>query len=126
MNMQEAFDTAARQIIKQGGQCIGGESDACQYRGPNGTKCAAGAVMPDEFYRPEMEGKPIDDLVDECGFVLPDWMQEDVMMLLLSRLQVTHDISLAENNWHLWQLKMQEIARDFKLDASAVANVPGR
>lgn len=35
----------------------------CKYRGPNGLKCAAGHLIPDEQYSPDMEGGCVDELV---------------------------------------------------------------
>lgn len=36
---------------------------ACKYRGPNGLKCAAGHLIPDEQYSPDLEGGCVDELV---------------------------------------------------------------
>ena len=63
-SMQELFDYITRGLLKQGRpSAIGKEgSFACLYRGPNGLKCAAGLVLPDEFYRPDMEGAGISSI----------------------------------------------------------------
>lgn len=60
MTEQEAFTAALQHLRRQGCQA---KSDAlnCAYRTPEGHKCAVGALIPDELYMPEMEGKPADD-----------------------------------------------------------------
>ncbi len=52
-NNQEVFDFVVGKIREQGCKSIG--EDFCAYRGPNGLKCAAGWLIPDEEYTPEME-----------------------------------------------------------------------
>ena len=56
MTRQETFDTVARHLLAQGCRSVNGEGN-CQYRGTDGTKCAAGVLIPDEDYSPDMEGK---------------------------------------------------------------------
>lgn len=53
MTQQEFFNITALHLIQQGRQAKG--QAFCLYRGPNGTKCAIGAHIPDELYLPEME-----------------------------------------------------------------------
>lgn len=53
MTMQEIFDTSVGGLIKQGCQSVDG---VCRYRGPNGTKCAAGQLISDEDYERFGEG----------------------------------------------------------------------
>ena len=45
---QETFDFVATKLIEQGVPSM--QPGSCLYRGPNGTKCAAGHLIPDEFY----------------------------------------------------------------------------
>lgn len=50
------------ELIAQGGPSLGGERNGtCLYRAPDGRRCAAGLLMSDEFYRPELETKTVDD-----------------------------------------------------------------
>jgi len=35
----------------------------CMYRGPNGTRCAAGQLIPDDLYSPDMENKPFAEIL---------------------------------------------------------------
>jgi len=41
--------------LREQGQCVG-SAGTCRYRGPNGLKCAVGALLKDEYYRAEFEG----------------------------------------------------------------------
>lgn len=56
MTNQETFDIVARHLVKQG--CRSYEYGfGCVYRSSDGKKCAVGALIPDELYSKEMEGK---------------------------------------------------------------------
>lgn len=103
MQPQEIFDTVAKHLFTQGVQSIEEDTGRCLYRGPNGTMCAAGALISDELYVPEIEGygvwtlcdDPLDRHTDKFdGFVIPTWMKEHAG--LVSALQGVHD---AESNW---------------------------
>ena len=66
MNKQEMFTKVWRGLQAQGWQKSEGPNErnrdngvGCLYRGPNGMKCAAGHLIPDEMYYPEMEGEHI-------------------------------------------------------------------
>lgn len=59
---QETFDTVVKHFAFMEGPAVSrneqGEVLHCLYRGPNGSKCFAGALIPDELYTPDMEGAP--------------------------------------------------------------------
>lgn len=55
MNRQEIFDRSCAGIVAQGGPSVS-KNGKCLYRGPNGRKCAAGHLIPDETYSKKMEG----------------------------------------------------------------------
>lgn len=60
MNKQEMFTKAWLGLQKQNWEKSQFNAlSACQYRGPNGMKCAAGHLIPDEMYDEGMEGKRI-------------------------------------------------------------------
>ncbi len=53
MTHQETFNIVKEHLLKQGEQAtINGQ---CRLRGANGTKCAIGALIPDEKYHSKME-----------------------------------------------------------------------
>jgi hypothetical protein len=67
MDRQETFDKVARHLLTQGRRSAelnpmvsGG---VCRYRSPDGTKCAVGALIPDELYSADMEGRSVIGLV---------------------------------------------------------------
>jgi hypothetical protein len=57
MTQQEIFDTVVRALGIQGKPAMDGIK--CAYRAPDGSKCAAGHLIPDDVYQPEMEGTHI-------------------------------------------------------------------
>lgn len=57
---REAFEIAAAHLLKQGVRS-GDDQVAhpkCYYRGPNGTKCAIGALIPDDVYQEAWDREP--------------------------------------------------------------------
>ena len=57
---QGVLNTAFRNLMKQGR--FSSDSDGrCLYRGPEGTKCAIGSMIPDELYKKGLEGNVISD-----------------------------------------------------------------
>lgn len=54
MNKLEIFERVAGHLRSQGRRSRKGIS--CQYRGPEGTSCAAGCLISDELYDPKIEG----------------------------------------------------------------------
>lgn len=50
---QEVFDQVKNHLLAQNKQCIG--TITCRYRNEEGLKCAAGCLISDEEYLPEME-----------------------------------------------------------------------
>ena len=59
MTKQETFDIIVNHLRKQ--RCKSAENSKCLYRGPNNTKCAAGILIPDKDYIPQMEYANIND-----------------------------------------------------------------
>jgi hypothetical protein len=68
MSLQEIFDFVNEQVIKQAKPSWRGELGDCAYRGPNGLKCAAGFLLDDEDFDPDMEGKGARDMCNMIGF----------------------------------------------------------
>ncbi len=91
---QATFDLVLRKIRKQGkpSVIIVDGLSYCQYRGPDGLKCAAGMLIPDADYSPSFESKgcdfkPIAECLTKCGFDLK----------LLNELQIAHDMASSIN-----------------------------
>jgi hypothetical protein len=57
--LQEVFDIVSVHLLTQVKRCMAIYPDrifpVCSYRNEYGMKCAAGALIPDEEYKPEME-----------------------------------------------------------------------
>lgn len=109
---QEVFDQVAKHMLTQGvrssGTIIetdGAESKGCKYRGDNGLMCAAGCLIADDEYNPEMENKMWEAMVRH-GFAPP--AHKD----LIKYLQEVHDTSDAES----WRKLLRNIAEMFNLE----------
>ena len=97
MTKQEVFNLVARALAKQGVKSIAAVDDPrfihmtennkpmCLYRGPNGTKCAIGHLIPDDKYTPDIEGENIYNKQE----VLPKGVGKHIDFLL--ELQDIHD-----------------------------------
>lgn len=62
----EVIDFVKKCLLKQ--NCKSEKDGQCVYRGDNGAKCAAGHLIPDEDYRPSMEGKGWRGLIESYKF----------------------------------------------------------
>lgn len=90
MTDQEVFDTVARHLLTQGKQSIARDVSGgfmCLYRGPDGCKCAVGALIGDDEYRADMEEHSALEL-HRLG-LLPERLVEH--RFLLEDLQSAHD-----------------------------------
>lgn len=96
MSKQSIFNKVASHLFKQGKPSMSfdqkGNIEGCLYRGPNGIKCAIGALISDRVYKPAMEGNSIRNLIEysfEYGFKFPSYFSEN--KILLQSLQEIHD-----------------------------------
>lgn len=93
---QEIFDHVAKHLLKQGRQSRDPDTGECRYRGPDGTMCAVGCLIPDGEYTPALEGKSALDLFSTPpagrGY-LPTDHPLCSRMGLLDDLQCLHDYS---------------------------------
>lgn len=106
MNNQEAFDIMVKHLRKQGRRCMADKK--CLYRGPDGMKCAVGALIPDSHYDPEMEsGGAAEDIAG--NYRIPEW--DGIETALLSNMQDVHD-SFDPSDW---ERKFAAVAADFGL-----------
>ena len=81
--LQEIFDKIATHLLTQNKKSyLNGWF--CAYRGDNGLKCAAGILIPDDEYKPEMEKKRWSVLIDEI-------LVENKFANEISLLQSIHD-----------------------------------
>lgn len=136
MTGQEIFDSVLAHLRKQGKASVNDVDDMelCQYRGPDGTSCAVGCLIPDELYDPLIENVSSIQIMEGH---LPYGRERDGPKLLpimariadhlgaehlplLSRLQTAHDTYLADNGLLVWEAAMSRIAADFALHYTPV------
>ena len=127
---QRIFNTVRDHLLAQGttsAEETESGSMRCLYRGPNGTKCAAGALITDEFYLPSLEDWSIDNsaplraLGNSLG-VSPDDMKAGFphgTLLLVKRLQRIHDDAVNSVNGvtvATWPDHLTDLAEEFGLE----------
>lgn len=68
LTLQEIFDRVAQHLMQQGQKSLTLDGDRCAYRDPRGLRCAAGILIPDDLYHPDMEKCRVltDDELDGC------------------------------------------------------------
>lgn len=96
----------------------------CLYRGPNGTRCFVGALIPDENYTPFLEnlGAGHEWVLEKLGYN-EELDSDGVIHDFLCRLQTIHDCALRDNRPSLEQgiVSFIELVRP-ELDALAKAH----
>ena len=103
--MKETFEYVLRRINEQGKPSMNDE-DQCMYRGPDGLKCAAGHLIPDDEYDERMEGK-------SALFVLSGHKH----LQLIMRMQNAHDVASITPDSFLedFNRRMESIRKEFNL-----------
>lgn len=96
MTRQEMYSKAKAVINAQGGPSINFDTGQCMYRGPDGRKCAVGALIPDEEYSPAIEGAGIMGRAATYtgnAHTVPAFIREMPIedLYFLQRLQQAHD-----------------------------------
>lgn len=102
---QQVFDIVKVHLLTQNKQSAAG--GICRYRSTvdgKELKCAAGVLIPEEFYSRDLEGATWKDLVTGCDF--PSEHRS-----LIYALQSLHDHTPLES----WEEGLIEIADRFKL-----------
>lgn len=106
---QETFDAVVTHLRRQGRKALRGRK--CAYRGDDGTKCAAGCLIPDDLYSPKLEGwsvcksstldNPVPGIISGLGHDLD----------LVEALQGAHDTAGPD----YWESRFAEIAAEHGL-----------
>ena len=121
---QETFNVVYLALKKQGSKCVidnlDGCGQVCVYRGPNGMKCAAGHLIPDNLYKPEFEeegGQSVTTVdsgnrpVNEVSKII-NALGHD--LYLVSRLQSAHD-GCGNDSRNMLQ-RLENVADQFNLE----------
>jgi hypothetical protein len=93
MTDQEVFDYVSTFLLKQGvpSKDLTQKNQPCLYRGPNGTKCAVGCLIPDELYDPVMESMPVVSFGKFPDVYAMLGLGKHSRYSLLAALQLSHD-----------------------------------
>lgn len=80
---QEIFDFVYEKLKEQG-EAATKKNVGCVYRGPGGTKCALGHLIPDEKYNPTLEDITLTGVLHSQGW-------SPLLYDFLNELQCCHD-----------------------------------
>lgn len=117
---QEVFDVVAKHLLDQGKksekQGRWSSGTICAYRGDGNTKCAIGALLPDEIYDERLEGQTIRS--ERFERIIPLVFGTNISPEFLSDLQVLHDNFPPSE----WKEKLSEYAFVQGLNSAVVTN----
>lgn len=111
-NKQAIFSIVATHLLTQARRSVSGY-DACSYRGGGGTKCAVGALITDECYYPDLEGRRVSvPMVANAVSKSTNMIVDSEAVEFLTRLQAIHD------NWDptQWADCLRGLAKGNELD----------
>lgn len=108
-DLQLVFDTVARHLLKQNKKSLG-DNGYCVYRSPEGLKCAAGCLIPDDKYEAEMEEIRWDGLIRKYSIIGLNSEQ------LVCSLQEIHDQIRVED----WKQSLEIISYQYGLNDSVL------
>lgn len=117
--MQEIFNKVVTKVLKQGKPSVLDAGCACLYRSPDGSKCAAGHLLPDKEYNESLEYTSVFDI---------NWFTlnfDHDQLVMISDLQTAHDEASDfydkdnPNNWKTEQIDyFRRVAIKHQLDQS--------
>jgi len=121
LTIQEIFDKVTTHLLTQNKQSK--EGKVCLYRGPNGTMCAVGCLIKDEFYYDGLEQKLSTDIDVHAALEKSGIEVTAEVETFLRNLQRLHDgnavkISATKYRKFLtieWAEGLQYIATEFNL-----------
>lgn len=113
LTAQELFDKVATHLLTQNKKAKSAAGH-CVYRAPDGRKCAVGCLIPDEEYRPSIEG-------NGAGFLIRSGLVPSLEALLshlglVEQLQFVHDRSYVQD----WRAELHGVARERHLSTSVL------
>ena len=116
---QETFDIVVAHLRRQGSKAQSRDPTSglitCLYRAPDGKRCAAGCLIPDERYEPALELSAVGGTSEANKYssndvtLLIEQLGHDIE--LVGALQSVHDNSEASD----WESKLEQLAADFGL-----------
>lgn len=106
---QKLFNRVARHLLRQ--NCKSEKDGVCLYRGPNGTRCAAGAVIPNRKYKKSMETCTVDNKQVEPTIISLGYNLQE-----LRALQLIHD----QSDVYEWRGNLESYAKERNLKMPVV------
>jgi hypothetical protein len=101
MNKQEVFNKVRDHMLKQNARSTN-VYNRCQYRGDNGLMCAAGCLILDEMYRPDMDAGELElswgSVCNRYPKLRDSISTDSNVHSLISNLQGVHD-NILVHNW---------------------------
>jgi len=105
---RQVFETVKQHLLAQNAKSVArAPGVGCLYRGPRGMKCAAGALIRDEFYDPSMEGCMVRSEKVRNALRCSGVMDDSIDMV--ADLQRVHDL-VSVGSWPA-ELDVIEISR---------------
>lgn len=92
---QQAFDTIARHMLSQGTRSVDHCGDPV-IMGLNGTKDPIGCLIPEEDYRPDLEGMTAAEVFTNVGV-----LRSDEVISIAEQLRQVHDLH-SPADWGYW------------------------
>lgn len=110
MNKQEIYTRVRKHLLTQMQTSVDDGGRRCVYRGKDGLQCAIGCLIPDETYRPELEGQlaGAEDILAAINVprTLGNVSDEERLLIFLQR---THDLHPPEE----WAERLAECIEKF-------------
>lgn len=108
---QQVFDQVATHLLTQNKKSMNpGDVTACLYRSTEGLKCAAGCLIGDDEYTPEMDkGGVVGSIKVGTGWgrLIERGLVPDVHAELITSLQSLHDATVPEQ----WPTRLSSFAQ---------------
>lgn len=127
MTKQEVFDKVATHLLTQKKRSY--DNGSCAYRAKDGSMCAAGCLIPDEEYTPDLEGWHVTACYPSKGYMeliparpafvklFEGWDKE--VVAFLRDLQDIHDNINADT----WASHLETTAKSYGLNTDVLLKV---
>jgi len=83
---EQVYNHIRDHLLSMSHRSMSDDGETCAYRGVDGSKCAAGILIPDDEYVGNMEGHAWLNLVQSDTFGIPEYHRD-----LIADLQCVHD-----------------------------------
>lgn len=122
--MQQVFDHVARHLLTQKQRAFDpnirtntlGATGMCAYRAPDGCKCAAGCLIPDDLYSPAMERMNFSSVYTQFPALADRLCLTARTVDMVHELQRVHDMGTVEN----WPTLLYHSAKLFGLSTDVL------